>query len=226
MKSVIIIAFFISLSTAQSGPTLSQFIDIIVANLNRRNSMPAFSGFGSASRDCLNQKLKTSENGEKIVNEEIAMIAVASTLPLCVFDGVINNAILTLAETVGNRFSGRGECLKSELRKHEPDATILEDFDSSSMEWTRFECEEAIKMDHLDRSLDGVEENYGKIAEITCGSVTRNEIRKTILKLPILKFGNLRVELKNSEIERLKDWVKAKAKVISECMVREIEEEE
>lgn len=187
---------------------------------------PERSGISKFSRNtdknCVEQKVKMSENGNKMMNFAQAVVSVGIAYLKCygktektaIIEAI--NDFLKLYEDTN--FDKYGDCYLNTLKKLEPTSKLVEDFDANQMELTEEECDEHLGESSYDDWMRNLEEFTGNLETFTCGNLKTIDFKIVGMKFVILSHEK-NEELKDLEVKKLQDIFGNKLNNIFECVM-------
>ena len=177
----------------------------------------------NVDQNCVKDKIKMTENGNKKVNLAQAVVSIGIGYLKCydksenaaIIEGI--NDFLELYESTN--FFKYGDCYLNELKKLEPTSKLVENFDVNGMELTEEECSRHLGEDTYQAMMKNLEEYTGDLATFTCGNFKADDFKLFGMKLVILSFEK-NDELKEAEIEKLRETVGSKLNNIFDCVMQ------
>lgn len=171
--------------------------------------------------NCINDELKVSENGDKILNvaqmATLGMIGITKCQKdkseLEVIDEYLQTA-MDLYQLVLLAYDR--SCFIKELQKIEPSSKLVENFDENEDQ-----CADAVDFERISKKKAGITRYAGDISSFTCDNIELEEVIKFELKLVIIASESDE-ELKKSEVEKLKSTLKQKADAVFECVLSKL----
>jgi hypothetical protein len=207
---------FTSLASSAIQRTLYEWFERKIVDFGSTHQSFFQQAFTNVDSDCLNEKLKITENGDKKMTSFEAIFLITSTASYCVDN--LDTSIDRLLSILSHGFqTEQPDCFRQLLKTVEPDASILGDFENYAGD-----CEDVknIKMGVVDGVIERFEEDIEKsVEDFTCGAVTKSEYEKIILKLPIMKFGGLNEENLEAEKVKIRATIGEKMKEVSKCLL-------
>lgn len=214
----------------QFTPTTKKPLKVWFEEFNKNiEAAPVRSGISKFSintdKNCVEQKIKMSENGNKIMNFAQAVVSVGIGYLKCygrTENAAISEAIndfLKLYEDTN--FDKYGDCYLNTLKKLEPTSKLVEHFDADQMELTKLECDEHLGENSYDDWMRNLEEYTGNLETFTCGNFKTIDFKITGMKFVILSHEK-NEELKESEVEKLREIVGIKLNNIFECVIENL----
>ncbi|KAL7012374.1 hypothetical protein ACKWTF_014808 [Chironomus riparius] len=163
-----------------------------------------------------------TENGQKNINFAQAVVTVGIAYLKC-FDksenAAIGKAIIDFLELYkGTNFNKYGDCYLNELKKLEPTSLLVENFEAEDMELTKEQCYKHLGENEYEASMKNLEIYSGDLATFSCGNFKSDDFKLFGMKLVILSHEEDE-ELKESEVNNLKEAVGTKMNKIFDCVM-------
>lgn len=173
--------------------------------------------------DCVKNFFNLPQNDKMMVNEvEEMFFRIASGIKCSDEDKIFKNLFGDYA-----RISSliKPSCIKWNLHQLEPTSKLVENFNISEVD--REECEKDLPDDELLQIQQTFESYFGPINVYTCGAVSENPVKdfkKFFTKEIIINFDDISDELKRSEKEKLKLYLKDISIRTVNCITKRFED--
>ena len=205
---------------------LSRVFENIIKNFNRTYNNEAENEVGRTFNvDCARNYFKLPQNGNMILKglEEL-LFMIASAFKCSSEEKAF--------ETITSKFidKGMGEnlnCLKWYLKQHEPSSKLIDNFESNDADKNK--CQEQFpiyfELTHL---VQGIEDMFGPLKAYSCGAISEdgaNDMVIFIAKGAIIDYGNINEELKTSEKEALKIYLRDVVLNTVDCIFKRFEDD-
>jgi len=211
----------------QFTPTTRKPLKLWFEEFNKNiATAPIRSGISKFSRNtdknCVEQKIKMSENGNKMMNFAQAVVSVGIGYLKC-YGKTENAAIIEAINDFlklyeDTNFDKYGDCYLNTLKKLEPTSKLVENFDADQMELTEVECNDHLGENSYDDWMRNLEEYTGNLETFTCGNLKTIDFKIIGMKFVILSHEK-NEELKESEVEKLREIIGTKLNNIFDCVV-------
>ena len=186
--------------------------------------------FNKSNRDCVSEKLKLSENGEKeLIKFEAEMLAVKAVVTCSEHEEseFWKNVFAEISQML---LTGMGDedlqCVKFLLNQLDSKSNLVEDFNVESMTKDDKEtCEARIKRDEKNLRNE-ISRLIGDddISAFTCGVLDVSEANKIFCKI-ILLGTKEDINVKNLELEKLSSVVVEKVDQFFSCRMNKLAQE-
>lgn len=174
--------------------------------------------------NCVKDRLKLSEFGDKDVDQYTFLTAFFPALTLCSGNSeeFVGMFLLYMTNSV-RKSTDAADCFKLKIQEIEPTAIILEGFDSNSVRFSKEDCDDIVNQKDIKEYIDDYNHEIGNIEILTCGVIKENEILKLVFTYAILALGNLESNIeaavKKNQIENLLTKVES----LEKCAMDSIE---
>ncbi|CAG9810860.1 unnamed protein product [Chironomus riparius] len=178
--------------------------------------------------NCIKEKLKLSENGDKQLKDIEIMILVTKSITACSGHDASEfwKAFIEDNMPKGNfKMSAKDlQCVKLNYKHNNPESRLVSDFDVNSLTEAQIQaCDEEIKEkdshleDGIARTIDGSD-----LKIITCGVLDVPKVKNILYKMSILANVNNSV-LVNSEVEKLPEMFVQLVDKIFDCIIARLD---
>jgi hypothetical protein len=175
----------------------------------------------SLDDNCVNNLLNNPQSHKMFVNEFESKIFLVNTLLKCSDDHI--TFITILDDFVYDNFERYLKCFESELKKLEPESPLVNGSINMNQDEIK-ECQKRFPTEKLENMQKKFEEVLGPLDVFSCGAVTgTDDFLNFMSKGAILKFKNITEELRSTEIEKLKEWLKDMTFKTADCMIKRFE---
>lgn len=161
--------------------------------------------FKDIDTDCVKNFLKAPQSNKVLLIEEEQYIFLVGTLLKCLDENIAFNYFFD--ENIRPIFATRLECFEWHLNHLEPESKLIENVTINEVESD--ECKKRVRVAELREVQREFENILGPLKVYSCGALTGvNDYLKFISKGALIQFGNKSEELKKSEMEKLKEYLK------------------
>jgi hypothetical protein len=174
--------------------------------------------------DCAKNFFKLPQNSKMMVHEFEVMIFFVATDMKCSDED-------KAFEVYFNEFCRKSielqlSCVQTYLQQIEPTSELIKDFKISEAD--REKCKKHIFANDFVEMQQDYERTFGPLNVYTCGAVSENganDITKFYSKGVIIKYGNITDELKKSEKQKLKEYLKDVSTKTVNCIIKRFEDD-
>ena len=216
MKLVCVVIFFgiIQLNYCKNDRkkwTLNKKLENIVS----RSSYTDDKFYKNLNIDCIKEKLKLSENGDKEIFRLEAEVLMTKAITLCSEFGAVEYFKDAIKHKPGHSIFNTEpddlDCFKVFLSKLDPTSELVNNFNPESMSNDEKEyCDEKTKADDFNNRMmiseaigvPKIWKGFDYISNFTCSAFDLMKLRKTFLTMQIIWNGD-EIQVNESEIENI-----------------------
>lgn len=207
--------------------TLNQLFEELSNNSSQIKIIQKLQNFSSIQNfDCIKDKLKLSETGEKELSNIETKFLLAKAATACLDQSEneflkihLNKFLEIFASSLDHDDI---QCTKFALRKLNQDSKFVENFDENSMtDEKQEECEERVTRDKSGLQKDLNKIKIEDISKFTCISLNADTIYKYMCTFTLVAVESDE-QLKDSEMDKLIDAIVKKSDEIFECRINNL----
>jgi len=174
--------------------------------------------------DCIKNFFNLPQNSKMMVNQFDSMIFYVATGMKCSDEDIFFETHLGLYDHISSWI--KLSCVQLVLQQLEPTSKLVENFNISEAD--RQECKEILLADTFEKAQQEFESKLGPLNAYTCGAISENggnDFLTFLAKSALIKIGNITEELKKSEKEKLKEYLKDVSIKAVNCVVKRFEDD-
>jgi len=204
---------------------LSRVFENLIENINREYQDEIENEINKAyDMDCVKNFYKLPQNSKMMINQVEEMIFYVATGMKCSDEDKV-------FETQFNKYCRKSSriklsCIKWHLQQLEPTSELIKNFEISEAD--RKECDKNLPVEEVVKMQQGFERKLGPLNVYTCGAVSENganDFMKFYTKGVIIKYGDISEELKKSEKQKLKEYLKDISIRTVNCIIKRYEDD-
>ena len=174
--------------------------------------------------NCVKNFYKLPQNSNMMVHQVEEMILDVATGMKCSDEDKIFERHLNEFCRKSSRI--KLSCIKSRLQQLEPTSNLVENFEISEAD--RQECDKSLPTKDVVYMQQKFESKLGPLNVYTCGAVSENganDFMKFYTKGVLINYGNITEELKKSEKQKLKEYLKDISIRTVNCIIKRYEDD-
>jgi len=170
--------------------------------------------------DCVKNFLKAPQSDKILLIEGEKYVFIVGTLLKCSDENIAFNYFFN--KNIRPKFAKILECFEWHLKHLESESKLIENVTISEVQSD--ECKKRFSVVELSEVQREFENILGPLEVYSCGAVTGvNDYLRFVAKGALIQFGNKSEELKKSEMEKLKEYLKDISFRTIDCIFKRFE---
>ena len=203
---------------------LSRILDIIDESRNKQDGDDLVENISkNIDMDCVKNLFKWPQNEKMLVNEiEQIVFTVAASLKCSDEEKAFQHV---LDDNVHSNLQDILTYLKWQLQRIEPASKLVENFEINKADLKKYK-KKIFFAEALAQFQENLEKKIGPLSKFSCGAITdADDYLKFVSKGAIIKYDDISEELKETEMEKLKEYLKEITFNTFDCIIKRFEDD-